>query len=229
MEAMQDKLIREKMNGLDSLPEGYAPSLESKWELLRAGNPEKTKRNPYFWYAAAASFLLLIGFGYLFIRTENQPQKISIARQKTPVEIEKANPVFPEDHKTKSGNKTPEIIIASTRTAVKNAMPETPKTNLPGKIKTISSTETVSRISEPVSQIAEEQPVLIAAEDPKATVKKRNRYVEVDFEAPASLQPVPKPTQTAQVQLKFRFLPQTSDAAPVVVQQEKPFRLQHTF
>src|SRR6188768_4065609 len=101
MEAMQDKEIREKLNSLNTLPEGYSPSLDSKWELLRAGLPEKKKQPPFSLYALAASLLLLLGFGFLFRQSATfQAEKAgiasvlpsSVAKEFTPEKAKTARP-----------------------------------------------------------------------------------------------------------------------------------------
>src|SRR5688500_16253069 len=99
MEAMQDKIIREKLNSLDTLPEGYAPSLDSKWELLNTGKPEKKKEKPlYLWYAAAASVLLLLCFGLTYFQFGNKALEKGLAVENIPNKgvIQKSTATVPE-------------------------------------------------------------------------------------------------------------------------------------
>src|SRR5688572_27907678 len=126
METMQDILIREKLNSLDTLPVGYALWLDSKWELLRAGKPEKKRKPIYFWYAAAASLLLLLGFGVTFWQTEKPAAEKAIAKQE--IQAGKITPEIPVQNTTAPDNKPEKQAIASTEIAPKNDGVKSPKT-----------------------------------------------------------------------------------------------------
>ena len=230
MEAMQDKLIREKLNSLDSLPEGYAPSLDSKWELLRAGKPEKKKTPVYFWYAVAASLLLLLSFGLIFWQietpvTENVPEK-AVAKHEIPAEKTKPNTLEYSNYASQANSIKP--AVASVTSTQKNGMVKAAKTIIPKQIAEISSIDATVKPAT-VTQTTEEEPVLIAAENSKITSKKKNRYVEVDFEAPETPQRLPQPVQTAQLQFKIRILPQIPEAGQTSAQAQNPLRLEHSF
>src|SRR5688572_16512448 len=110
MEAMQDKEIREKLNSLNTLPEGYSPSLDSKWELLCAGKPIKKRTSLSFWYAAAASFLLLLSASLIFWQTEKHAPEVTIAKQEIPVS--KTNPKVQEYYRPEPNSKKIEPFIA---------------------------------------------------------------------------------------------------------------------
>src|SRR5688572_9574297 len=128
METMQDKLIREKLNSLDTLPERYVPSLDSKWELLLAGQPEKKKRIPEFWYAIAASLVLLLTFGYLLLPKPAKQNTNTIAHQtiqtKQPVHAIKEL-IQPE---AKIAVAKPVIVTKHLQKATKNARVKPEKT-----------------------------------------------------------------------------------------------------
>ena len=74
-----NNIIKNKIDSVTDLPEGYAPNLNSKWELLQAGlpkQPEKEQRKPVMFYmqsaAAVAAMLLMIGgSGLLLIKKPN--------------------------------------------------------------------------------------------------------------------------------------------------------------
>ena len=44
MESWENKLISDKINSLQHLPDGYQPNLSSKWEIIEAGLPKNKKR-----------------------------------------------------------------------------------------------------------------------------------------------------------------------------------------
>ena len=74
-----NNIIKNKIDSVTDLPEGYTPNLNSKWELLQAGlpqQPEKKQRKPVMFYmqraAAVAAMLLMIGgSGLLLIKKPN--------------------------------------------------------------------------------------------------------------------------------------------------------------
>jgi len=66
MKNIEDKAISEKLGGLDTLPQGYEPNLDSKWELLEASMSKRkdfSKRLVYVWISIAASLLILCSLG----------------------------------------------------------------------------------------------------------------------------------------------------------------------
>ena len=85
-----DNIIKNKVDSITDLPEGYVPNLNSKWELLQAGlpqQPEKKQRKPRLFYmqlaAAVAAILLMIGgSGLLLIKKPNtaKPQAQATAK-----------------------------------------------------------------------------------------------------------------------------------------------------
>ncbi len=69
-----NNIIKNKIDSVTDLPEGYVPNLNSKWELLQAGlpqQPEKKERKPVLFYiqrvAAVAAMLLMIGGSSLLL------------------------------------------------------------------------------------------------------------------------------------------------------------------
>jgi uncharacterized membrane protein len=96
MKNTHDKAICEKLAGLNSLPPGYEPNLDSKWKLLETAmlkRKDSYKRPVYIWMSIAASFLVIcsLGIGVYFNQDKkNIAYKGSIssgafARQKQPV------------------------------------------------------------------------------------------------------------------------------------------------
>ena len=71
MEMRSDKIIQDKINSVNDLPEGYSPNLNSKWELLQAGLKPEQNKKPVLYYvqraSAVAAMLLLIGGSSLLI------------------------------------------------------------------------------------------------------------------------------------------------------------------
>lgn len=232
METTRDKQIREKLNSLNTLPEGYTPSLDSKWELLLAGKPEKKERSFYGWYAAAASALLLLSFSFLYFKNQKQLLEKAIAEINTPISAKKTLAILPEKPETKLAVTTPSKAIIENKKAFKNAMPTPVKTQLAARKIPTSETfkpETQIQTSEPGISTAENAPILAVTESPKMPRKKKTTFVEMDFDSPQSVK-FPRPeTRMAQINFKLKLLPKDSDPDATVMQTDKPFRLQHTF
>lgn len=61
MESWENKILAEKLNSLDSLPEGYAPDITSKWEIVQSGlSRKKSMAINKRWLALSLLALLVI-------------------------------------------------------------------------------------------------------------------------------------------------------------------------
>lgn len=242
MEAMQDKRIREKINRLDTLPDGYAPSLDRKWELLQAGKPHKQEKPLYFWYAAAASFLLLLGFGFMLWQPEKQLPEIAAANPKPVLPNQSALQPSSEITKFSLQSESTGTQISQSKEKQKNAilkpvkaLTQLVKTHVKAQERTnpeiqaaVTSPKSFPAISSSEKKI-NEAPATLAASENTNTPKKRNRYIEVDFDAPVTPAPAPPTEQTAQVQFKLKVLPQGRETNLPASQTNNPIKLQHTF
>ncbi len=253
-----DKLLRDKINSIDSLPEGYTPSLDSKWELLMAGmqpaepkivaiTEQKEKKRFFYLYAAAACFLVLFTFGWLFMReakvTGNQ---VAVVTEK-PVEMYAAAPekaavtnqkIVAETVTSKSAEKTRNTQAANAKLQATTAQKQSalvatakPKN---AKQQKISNTEvsTEKRV-QPERVISAEPEQLLAATAPakpektKPVGKRKSRSVEIDFEPEKVITPSQHDPQVAQQNLKFKFFPITESGN--TAQHESPLKFTHTF
>jgi hypothetical protein len=75
MENLENKIIQEKINSLNSLPEGYQPSLAGKWELIEASLEGRKSKRPLWNWSSAAAILMVAGVFWLNIKSE-QPLKM---------------------------------------------------------------------------------------------------------------------------------------------------------
>jgi hypothetical protein len=75
MEILEDKIIRQKINSLDSFPDGYEPNLESKWNVIEAGLDERNKKKMIIsWYRiVVAAMLFIIGVGSVLLISIKSP------------------------------------------------------------------------------------------------------------------------------------------------------------
>ena len=173
MEMHSNKIIQQKIDSVNSLPEGYSPNLNNKWEILAAGLAPKKK--PFFLYfnkisAVAAILLLIGGVSLFFIKT--------IKRN------DAAKPVVSITKPVKKGilvSKTietecPKLVANSYRNATTfYRLVRTPTEDK--KAIEIIQNESIKKDS----FILLEKPTIILAE---ATPKKTKRFTEIDFNEP---------------------------------------------
>ena len=72
MENWENKLIADKLNSLEELPEGYSPNMASKWEIIQSGLQQKRKRVHVAWWIAFV-LALLTGLAIWIDAFEKQP------------------------------------------------------------------------------------------------------------------------------------------------------------
>lgn len=177
MENLENKIIAEKINSLDYLPEGYQPNLDAKWELLQN---DKKNRKVFFLYerknrlliAACVIFLLLCGIVLMNLNNNEKLNSSTVAT--TPV----------------TGNKSP---IENTSPKITSNVPLANSTATPKKLqhKKISPVKSFQNPTTPnIEQVAL---VIHEADTSKEIVKnntepiaitktKKQRYVQMDFE-----------------------------------------------
>lgn len=203
MKNMGDKAISEKLGELDTLPHGYEPNLDSKWELLEASMSkckDSSKRLVYTWMSIAASLLIIFSLGISLYF--NQDKEITAEKNRAPL-IPLATSEPPTSYLTEDKN---------------------PAENS-GKIQTeIMSSHSTAHVSIAKSMI---QPLLAqkntdllqkdsVVENPESetiktfvsaqvlpTKKNKQRYVQVDFGDVATQAATP-PEQGA-LSIKFRI------------------------
>ena len=69
MEAWENKIIADKLNGLHDLPEDYAPNVTSKWEIIQSGLQGKHRRVHVGWWIGFGLLLLVgLAIGFLSVK-----------------------------------------------------------------------------------------------------------------------------------------------------------------
>lgn len=174
MEDMENKLIASKLSELDTLPEGYKPNLNSKWELIEA-SMEGERKNRFVMYRVAAVITGIILLGYLFMpRLNVQPATQSKVQQKTEPAMKHNKPLPSPEQKNK--------MIAATVQRKSAAKVE--------KVKIKSNVVEMESVQpKPETKIdsvpAMQNSVQLAELDTEAPVKKKkSRYVQLDFNDP---------------------------------------------
>nr|NQU94188.1 hypothetical protein [Bacteroidota bacterium] len=85
-----DSLFKEQISSLDHAPvPGVGWTAESGWEKVSA-NLNKPRRKIIFWFSAAATIIILLGFYFLMYQPFNRTQNMQ-----TEISIEDASPLYP--------------------------------------------------------------------------------------------------------------------------------------
>ena len=199
MEQMEDKMIRAKIDALHTLPEGYAPSLDSKWELLQAGLEGKKEKFPIYWISIAAGFLLLIGFGWVMMKNDVKNEALPVAKTERkmidPSIEDPAKQTIPAEEATASNDTRKPLDKRSFAVVPQKKEQENIKIDIEH---TITSQETLFVDTAPA----------IA----KSTAKpKKKKFVEMEF----SDSPQANPSMEAQAdgRIRIRFMPQQEHSA----------------
>jgi len=194
MEMRSNKIIQDKINSVNDLPEGYSPNLNSKWELLQAGlKPEQNKKTVLYYIqrasAVAAMLLLIGGSGLLIIKKPTKPTASNITtNNKNIVSVapntERVNAV--EEKKTiPSPQKTNKKVMVN---APIQLAVNTPNTSID------SSTQKVEVVNQPIANTTINEQV--------ATTE---RFTEVDFTSPIITPSTPTDVLVKAQKFKFKL------------------------
>lgn len=187
-----NNIIKNKIDSVTDLPEGYAPNLNSKWELLQAGlphQPEKEQRKPVLFYiqraAAVAAMLIMIGgSGLLLIKkpVKSKPQAQAVAKPTQPIAQQQVIP---------NTNITPVAAVKSGHTNYKRIQ----ITKQPVVIDSVQELPNPIVIPEPV------QEQMIAQVEPEPLPM----ITEVDFTEPVLKSTTPTDVLVKAQRFKFKL------------------------
>jgi hypothetical protein len=175
MEDMENKLVASKLSELDTLPEGYKPNLNSKWELLEASMEGGRRKRivMYRWMQAAAVITGIILLGYLFVPRPSMNHELQAKEQ------QKTAPL------TKHGKPRPFLEQENKMTIVSSPRKMAVKLNKAGKESDVVEEKVVlAEVKiDSIPVMRNSVPVIASATDTPAK-KKKNRYVQLDFSDP---------------------------------------------
>ncbi len=194
MEMRSNKIIQDKINSVNDLPEGYSPNLNSKWELLQAGLKPKQNKKPVMYYiqrasAVAAMLLLIGGSGLIIIKRPAKLATSTIQPTNNSVvivqpNVEEANPIAEKK------------VIASPPKITKNVMVNTP-IQLANNDKNISVDSSIQKVEVPGKPIIN----TVINEQVAAT----ERFTEVDFTTPILIPSAPTDAVVKAQKFKFKL------------------------
>lgn len=194
MEMRSNKIIQDKINSVNDLPEGYSPNLNSKWELLQAGLKPEQNKKPVLYYiqrasAVAAMLLLIGGSGLLIIKKPTKPTASNIPTNNNNIvnvayNLETVNVV--EEKKT----------IASHPKTTKKVM-----VNAPIQLAVNNQNVIVDTITQKVEVV--NQP--IANTTINEQVATTERFTEVDFTSPIITPSTPTDVLVKAQKFKFKL------------------------
>ncbi len=187
MENRENKIIADKINSLDSLPEGYNPNLDAKWAMLQS-DEKKEKAvllwNNRTWMKIAACFLILLLSGIIWINKTTQP-KSEIANTSPSIKptIEHSEKIVSHSEINASSNSIMQEVKKENRNKARISIPvheESVRQEEQVAIIPVTIDSSISTVIENNSTIA-------------ITKAKKSRYVQMDFED-AIIQPATKTT-----------------------------------
>jgi hypothetical protein len=194
MEMRSDKIIQDKINSVDDLPEGYSPNLNSKWELLQAGLKPEQNKKPVLYYiqrasAVAAMLLLIGGSGLLIIKKPTKPSALNITTNvnsvlKVAPKVEIVNSI--EEQKT-----TP-----STTKTTKKVM-----VNAPIQLAVNNQNTSIDTITQNLEVVT--QPIVNTTINEQ--VASNERFTEVDFTSPIITPSTPTDVLVKAQKFKFKL------------------------
>ncbi|HUC81126.1 MAG TPA: hypothetical protein VMR70_09430 [Flavisolibacter sp.] len=81
MEAWENKIIADKLNSLQDLPEGYVPNISSKWEIIQSGMQTNRKKNYFKWWLGLGLLLFAGVTVWLFLLAKEPVSQEASAKQ----------------------------------------------------------------------------------------------------------------------------------------------------
>lgn len=212
MEILEDNIIQNKLNSLDTLPESYTPNLDSKWSMLEAGL-EGNKKTIATWKPIAAAALLLLLGGATLLLQQIKPRAVVTSDNVKPERL--SNTITP---------------IASAPT-----LNQTETVTKPAHIHSaVKQTPTVAAITNEILTPVEEIPVqiMVQAQEIQPMVAaipkvKKQQFVEIDFNDVPFVKPQNMEPSIAFRPFNLNTVQQTSITNES--QRDIAFRLQKSF
>lgn len=209
MELLENNIIQQKLNSLDTLPEGYTPSMASKFELLMTAAPAEKKQSKWLYFipagiAATIALLILVQPHYTSVdcNTQHYAGRLQSTVAVAPAQVAE----------------TPTVVVKQTR--IKSTKQISPVVQLAVTPATTSQPEEVVATADTTTQLLAAAPVV---------PQKKIRFTEVDFDdTPLNAPVVVQQTPTGKQKFSFRFnlystAAQSFGSQPTPVQIRKNF------
>ena len=211
MELLENNIIQQKLNSLDTLPEGYAPSMSSKFELLMTAAPAEKKQSKWLYFipagiAATIALLVLVqpDNSSVDFNTQHYAGRLQHTAVAAPVQITETPAVAVKQIRTQRTKQvSPAVQLAVAPAPVPVHQPE--------EVVVATDTNTLHLASAPVEQ------------------QKKIRFIEVDFDdTPLNAPVVVQQTTQGKQKFSFRFnlystAAQSPGKQPIPVQIRKNF------
>ena len=192
MEWLENNILKEKLEQLDTLPEGYTPSLDSKFELLMAATSAPAKRvsRLYYLIPASAAAAVVVMFFYF----SGVEQKVEYAAHYY------------------SGHQLAEPAVVNTHIQQSETVAQVQKKQ---RIRKRLRTKTAPAAEVKVAflgnehmantPVVEEQNTTLVAIENTPKKEKKVRYTEVDFDDKPIHVASAEPAHTPKQRVAFRF------------------------
>lgn len=204
MEMHSNNIIKDKIDSVDTLPDGYMPNLDNKWELLEAGLVKQQEKKTLLFYirqttAIAALLLLFGGVGLYLIKQVQTTPTVKTASS---------------FNATKQKDK---MAVLKQEISKQNTITQASKKHLPTKPSVVKKNMILA------PEVFTENPVITFIDSPKVTqimaaehlTAKAKRFTEIDFNEPIVSAKTSMENVVASQRFKFKigFSAQSNAAA----------------
>lgn len=217
MEAWEHKILAEKLDSLQGLPEDYRPDLNSKWDLIASGLPAaKTRRRKALFVMAAALLIgCLVSVGLLF------PGRKQMAIVPVP-------PALPAVEKPSPGVQPEPVVQAPRRQSTQKrkqeeVLPRKKDSGPMGRDLSLRLQNEPPAVDTPALHTL---PPVAEVLPQTAVAKKKLRTYQRDFESPLAEPVLPAPRtvgRTNRVRLNIFRDPEPPPAADPILQLKEHF------
>jgi hypothetical protein len=194
MEMRSDKIIQDKINSVNDLPEGYSPNLNSKWELLQAGLKSEQNKKSVMYYiqrasVVAAMLLLIGGSGLLIIKKPTKPITSSLQTNNNSV--------------VNTATKIEEVHQLDEKKVSKPSIENTKKVmvNAPSQLSVNNQNISVDTITQKVEVV--NQTIVNTTNNKQVTITER--FTEIDFTTPVLAPSAPTDVLVKAQKFKFKL------------------------
>lgn len=187
MELLENNIIQQKLNSLDTLPEGYAPSMSSKFELLMTAAPAEKKQSKWLYFipaGIAATIALLV-----LVQPDNS--SVDFNTQHYAGRLQNTAVIYAPVQITE----TPVVAVKQIRT--KRTKQVSPEVQLAVAPAPVHQEEEIVLTTDTTALRLATAPVVL---------QKKIRFTEVDFDdTPLNAPVVVQQTTTGKQKFSFRF------------------------
>jgi hypothetical protein len=202
MDMLENKKIRDKINGLDELPENYHPNMASKWSLLEAGldGKDKGNRKVIAWKRMAVAAVLVMMAGSAFVLF-NYKAASQLSEKSTVVKSASTEFTLSEANVLSMTEPQPVPEMKEEPKPIKKVNEKKPLSSPMKEEDRITVIPVKDSIVQPLAPVKET--AMLTTNIPKG---KKRRFIELDFNDNIAVdKPIEPATATPQARFKIKL------------------------